>query len=108
MGDQGKLYVADEIVPAYKDLLKDADLVLPNGFEAELLSDTKITDVESLTQAITIIHRKYQIPHIVVTSLRLNLKKSQANSRAPILSVVGSSCREGKISATQGILSLLI
>jgi pyridoxine kinase len=35
MGDNGKLYVAPEVVPAYKALLPYADLILPNQFEAE-------------------------------------------------------------------------
>lgn len=35
MGDQGRLYVNEDVVPAYKALLKDADLILPNQFEAE-------------------------------------------------------------------------
>jgi pyridoxine kinase len=35
MGDNGRLYVAPEVVPEYKALLPYADLVLPNQFEAE-------------------------------------------------------------------------
>jgi pyridoxine kinase len=35
MGDQGRLYVAEDVVPAYKALLPSADLILPNQFEAE-------------------------------------------------------------------------
>jgi pyridoxine kinase len=35
MGDNGRLYVAEDVVPAYKNLIKDADLILPNQFEAE-------------------------------------------------------------------------
>ena len=35
MGDNGKLYVAEDVVPAYRNLIKDADLILPNQFEAE-------------------------------------------------------------------------
>lgn len=35
MGDHGKLYVAQDVVPAYKSLLPNADLILPNQFEAE-------------------------------------------------------------------------
>lgn len=35
MGDNGKLYVAQDVVPAYKSLLPHADLILPNQFEAE-------------------------------------------------------------------------
>jgi pyridoxine kinase len=35
MGDNGKIYVAEEVVPAYKALIPYADLILPNQFEAE-------------------------------------------------------------------------
>ena len=35
MGDNGKLYVADDVPLAYKNIIKDADLILPNQFEAE-------------------------------------------------------------------------
>jgi pyridoxine kinase len=35
MGDNGKLYVADDVVPAYKSLANDADLIMPNQYEAE-------------------------------------------------------------------------
>jgi pyridoxine kinase len=35
MGDNGKLYVAEDVVPAYKSLVPHADLILPNQFEAE-------------------------------------------------------------------------
>lgn len=35
MGDNGRLYVAQDVVPAYKGLLEHADLILPNQYEAE-------------------------------------------------------------------------
>lgn len=35
MGDNGRLYVAEDVVPAYKALVERADLILPNQFEAE-------------------------------------------------------------------------
>ena len=38
MGDNGKLYVAEDVPPAYKGLIRDADLILPNQFEAEYYS----------------------------------------------------------------------
>ncbi|KXJ95962.1 Ribokinase-like protein [Microdochium bolleyi] len=106
MGDNGKIYVAEDVVPAYRNLVPYADLILPNQFEAELLSDVKITDSASLEQAIAVLHERYNIPHIVITSVSLPLKGSQApsvsNSRAqsPVqsvppstktMSVVGSS-----------------
>lgn len=37
MGDQGRLYVNDDVVPAYKHIVQYADLILPNQFEAEYL-----------------------------------------------------------------------
>lgn len=41
MGDNGKLYVAEEVVPAYKSLLQYADLMLPNQFEAEYVTQQR-------------------------------------------------------------------
>lgn len=35
MGDNGRLYVAPDVLPAYKKQLNQADLILPNQFEAE-------------------------------------------------------------------------
>lgn len=35
MGDQGRLYVDQNVVPAYKSILRDTDLILPNQFEVE-------------------------------------------------------------------------
>lgn len=35
MGDNGRIYVSEDVVPAYKRLINDADLILPNQFEAE-------------------------------------------------------------------------
>ena len=35
MGDQGELYVGEDVVAVYRNLLRDADLILPNQFEAE-------------------------------------------------------------------------
>lgn len=35
MGDNGNLYVAQDVVPVYRNLISHADLILPNQFEAE-------------------------------------------------------------------------
>ncbi|KAM5383614.1 hypothetical protein ACJZ2D_001851 [Fusarium nematophilum] len=87
MGDNGRLYVAEDVVPAYKKLIHDADLILPNQFEAELLSECKIHDMDSLHSAIQAMHDKYQVPHIVITSVNL-----EAPDHPPShLSVIGSS-----------------
>ncbi|GJN73176.1 putative pyridoxal kinase [Purpureocillium lilacinum] len=87
MGDNGKIYVAEDVVPAYKSLLPYADLILPNQFEAELLSEVKITDMDSLSRAIQALHDKYHIPHVVITSVRLSAPDHPPDH----LCVVGSS-----------------
>ncbi|KAL0938907.1 pyridoxine kinase [Colletotrichum truncatum] len=87
MGDNGKLYVAEEVVPAYQSLIEHADLILPNQFEAELLSGVKITDMESLQSAIRALHSKYRIPHIVITSVTFTAPDHPPSH----LSVVGST-----------------
>ncbi|KAK2829929.1 hypothetical protein FQN49_007116 [Arthroderma sp. PD_2] len=71
MGDQGRIYVNEDVVPAYKSLVSHADLILPNQFEAELLSGIKITSIENLKDAVTIIHRTYNVPPVIVTSVQL-------------------------------------
>ncbi|KAF2750584.1 Ribokinase-like protein [Sporormia fimetaria CBS 119925] len=83
MGDNGKLYIPEDEVPQYKSLLREADLILPNQFEAELLSDTTITDLPSLATAIQVLHTKYQVPHVIITSLRLTRDNQTLSSRTP-------------------------
>lgn len=71
MGDNGRLYVAEDTVPAYKSLLKYADLILPNQFEVEVLSDVKIHDLATMEKAITKLHQVHRVPHIIITSMKL-------------------------------------
>ncbi|KAL2133913.1 hypothetical protein VTI74DRAFT_1387 [Chaetomium olivicolor] len=87
MGDNGNLYVAPDVVPVYKSLVHHADLVLPNQFEAELLSEVQITDMSSIGRAIQVMHERYGIPHIVITSVSLPHPDHPVSS----LSVVGST-----------------
>ncbi|MCJ1486146.1 putative pyridoxal kinase [Schaereria dolodes] len=86
MGDNGQLYINEDVIPAYKNLLHDADLILPNQFEVELLSDVKITSLTTIFEAVTKLHKQYQLPHIVITSIHF--------AESPTtLSVVGSTRR---------------
>lgn len=43
MGDEGRLYVGEDVIPVYKSLLALADLIVPNQFEAEYVLDTLIS-----------------------------------------------------------------
>ncbi|KAJ5115449.1 hypothetical protein NUU61_001208 [Penicillium alfredii] len=96
MGDQGRLYVNDDVVPAYKQMIQHADLILPNQFEAEVLSGIKITSLATLAEAITAIHRIYSVPHVIITSVQL-FKLSQSGTTpsppANFLTVIGSTTR---------------
>ncbi|KAI0148113.1 Ribokinase-like protein [Hypoxylon sp. NC0597] len=94
MGDNGKLYVAEAVVPAYKSLVHHADLILPNQFEAELLSGVKITDSSSLEHAMRVLHEDYGVPHVIITSVSIPLfnSSSAATPETPrTMSVVGST-----------------
>ncbi|KAJ5278641.1 hypothetical protein N7478_004013 [Penicillium angulare] len=96
MGDQGRLYVNDDVVPAYKKMIQYADLILPNQFEAEVLSGIKITSLVTLAEAITAIHRIYKVPHVIITSVQLlKLSHSDSTPNPPdnYLTVIGSTTR---------------
>ncbi|OJD12327.1 pyridoxal kinase [Emergomyces pasteurianus Ep9510] len=91
MGDQGRIYVNEDVVPAYKKIVPHADLILPNQFEAELLSGIKITTLSSLADAITCLHRTYNVPHIIVTSVQLPSISSSSSSANALFTAAGSN-----------------
>ncbi|PGH23255.1 pyridoxal kinase [Polytolypa hystricis UAMH7299] len=91
MGDQGRIYVSEDVVPAYKHIIPFADLVLPNQFEAELLSGIKITSLSNLADAITVIHRTYHVPHVIVTSVQLPSTISSSSSTISMSTADNSS-----------------
>ncbi|KAK0729234.1 Ribokinase-like protein [Apiosordaria backusii] len=101
MGDNGNLYVGAEVVPVYRGLVGRAEMVLPNQFEAELLSEVKIVDMESLGKAIEVLHERYGVPHVVITSVSLpqpppddnnsDLVDGDTSQGKKTLSVIGSS-----------------
>jgi pyridoxine kinase len=102
MGDAGQLYIPSEIVPIYKSLLRHADLILPNQFEAELLSGVTITNLSTLATAIQTLHRSYQVPHIIITSLRLSKytdkaipSSAEGGEDDDTMTVIGSTATSG-------------
>lgn len=57
MGDNGHLYVPEDLLSVYKEhIVPNADIVIPNQFEAELLTDVKITDMDSARAAMKKLH----------------------------------------------------
>ncbi|EJD48135.1 Ribokinase-like protein [Auricularia subglabra TFB-10046 SS5] len=69
MGDAGKLYVAEDVVPIYRSLLSSASIITPNYYEVEVLTGVPLTDAESLRAALRILHVGYGVPHVVVSSI---------------------------------------
>eukprot|EP01135_Chromosphaera_perkinsii_P005527 Nk52_evm76s352 gene=Nk52_evmTU76s352 len=68
MGDDGKLYVSKDLVSVYKDeVIQHADIIVPNMFEAELLTGIEITSQDRALQAIGALHEK-GIPTVIITS----------------------------------------
>lgn len=71
LGDNGRLYVAEEVVAAHKKFLAKGlvDLTTPNQFELEILVGMKIFDLESAKEALIRFHDQYGVPTIVLTSM---------------------------------------
>ncbi|KAJ2502899.1 putative pyridoxal kinase [Coemansia sp. RSA 1972] len=72
LGDDGALYVPQELIALYRDVLCPlATLVTPNQFEAELLTNTKITSLDTAKSACDELHR-IGVPNVVITSAGLD------------------------------------
>ncbi|GAA5974780.1 hypothetical protein JCM11641_007262 [Rhodosporidiobolus odoratus] len=71
MGDDGRIYVSESVIPIYKALLPRATCATPNYFEAELLTDVKILDAVTLQLALRTFHERYRIPNIVISAVSL-------------------------------------
>ena len=69
MGDQGRLYVSPDLVPAFRlKVVPLADLITPNQFEAEQLSGMTIHNLESAAEVCDILHGKGPAT-VVISSL---------------------------------------
>jgi len=69
LGDNNKLYVPKENIAAYLNyLIPVADIITPNQYELEWLSDTKIETEQDAIAAIEIMHSK-GVKIVIVTSI---------------------------------------
>ncbi|KAF9528947.1 bud site selection protein 16 [Crepidotus variabilis] len=71
MGDAGRLYVSPDVVPVYRAMLPLATIITPNWFEVEVLTEIKLKDLSSLQKALEILHTRYQVPNVVISSIPL-------------------------------------
>ncbi|XP_065212409.1 pyridoxal kinase-like [Planococcus citri] len=59
LGDDGELYVPEDLVPIFKNaIIPLADIITPNQFELEILSEIKVDTLEKTLQAIDSLHNK--------------------------------------------------
>ena len=81
LGDEGRLYVPQELVGLHRELLvPQATLLTPNQFEAEQLSGVAIVDVESALRACDVLHALGAVAVVITSSSRLRLPKVIRNS----------------------------
>ncbi|ETW79061.1 hypothetical protein HETIRDRAFT_435557 [Heterobasidion irregulare TC 32-1] len=73
IGDAGRMYVAPDVIPIYRTLLPHSTIITPNWFEVEVLTDIKIEDTASLHNALTILHKTYAVPNVIISSIPLQL-----------------------------------
>ncbi|KAK3249284.1 hypothetical protein CYMTET_41274 [Cymbomonas tetramitiformis] len=87
MGDQGKLYVPKDLVPAFSQVVAGASLLTPNQFEAELLTGMKIRTTADALEACRLLHD--QGPQsVVITSMDL---ETEDGNEDLYLSILGST-----------------
>lgn len=74
MGDNQKIYAKQEVVDFFKKFITEQgnliDIITPNQFEAELLSEIKIEGVKDLKKVAKEFHNK-KISTIVITGVKL-------------------------------------
>ncbi|KAG2011990.1 bud site selection protein 16, variant 2 [Coprinopsis cinerea AmutBmut pab1-1] len=69
MGDAGRLYVAADVIPVYRNMLPLATIITPNWFEVEVLTEVKLKDFASVQRALAILHKRYHVPDVVISSI---------------------------------------
>nr|CAG4651975.1 EOG090X09AY [Triops cancriformis] len=79
MGDNGELYVPKELLPLYRDeVIPLADVITPNQFEAELITEIKIQSEEDALKAMDIFHDK-GVRTVVISSSEIGKSDDKLN-----------------------------
>ena len=72
LGDNGRLYVERDVISVYQSqFLPLADIITPNQYELQWLCDEQspIVTVEKAISCINLLHQRYKVPIIILTSL---------------------------------------
>lgn len=89
MGDNGKMYVPESLLPIYRDVIVPlADVLTPNHYEVEWLTGKKINSVQDAWDALDKFHEK-GCKHVIISSSELG--------DAHTLVSLASSIKDGKI-----------
>ncbi|CAL1547313.1 unnamed protein product [Lymnaea stagnalis] len=76
MGDNGKLYVSETLVPVYRtEIVEQADIITPNQFELELLTQLEIKNEEQAFMAMNELHKR-GVSIVVLSSSTLGDKNT--------------------------------
>ncbi|XP_028176583.1 pyridoxal kinase [Ostrinia furnacalis] len=76
MGDNGKMYVPEEILPVYRDIVVPlADILTPNQFEAELITGIQMKDLDGALKVVRALHDK-GVKTVVISSTDLGDDKT--------------------------------
>ncbi|KAF8555843.1 Ribokinase-like protein [Imleria badia] len=96
LGDSGRLYVSEDCVSVYRELLPLATIITPNWFEVEVLTEVSLTDLPSLRAALRKLHDLYHVPNVVISSIPLTKLSASVPSYLlpPIQSINGSTHEE--------------
>lgn len=87
MGDNGKMYVPEDILPVYRDVVVPlADILTPNQFEAELITGLDMKDLDGALKVIDAIHDK-GVKTVVLSSTDLGDGKN----------IIGIASNKGKL-----------
>ena len=94
LGDNGRLYVPAALVDAYRDeIVPYADALLPNQFEAELLSGITIRTAADARRACDVLHGR-GVKLVIITSLQLDAADADPS---PPLSILFSRTPQGSL-----------
>ncbi|KAG7901927.1 hypothetical protein KL905_000833 [Ogataea polymorpha] len=99
MGDDGQIYVSEDVIPVYRQLVHSGlvDVITPNQLELELLLDFKITGRDDLRRALATLHTEHQIKHVVISSLFLSAQQLGLEAKGCIYCCVSSKDADGPI-----------
>ncbi|EGW30392.1 uncharacterized protein SPAPADRAFT_63241 [Spathaspora passalidarum NRRL Y-27907] len=74
LGDNGRLYVSEKVIPVYKDIFSTGyvSLITPNQFEFETLTGVKLESWQDVKEAINEFDQTYKIENIVISSVSID------------------------------------